>query len=315
MCGKLWAEILLDLEMRGYKGQIVSTRHLGELHDEIENRHKQGQMDEEFYQESLSLFNFQLPNTLPNADTLIVVAVPQPQNGVVFSWNGKKYSFIIPPTYFHHPNEEVETLLTRIVVPSGFNVVSSVLPLKLLATRCGIGYYGKNNICYIPGMGSFHRLMAFYSDFPCHADTWQNAMMLPDCQNCSACLHHCPTSAITSERFLLHAERCITFHNERPVEIKFPSWINPTWHNSLVGCMHSQIVCPQNRDFLNWVEPRGEFSEEETAVLLTGTPLDQLPTKLSKKIEQLDLTGIFEVFPRNLGVLLNELAWNIRIKR
>jgi hypothetical protein len=69
--------------------------------------------------------------------------------------------------------------------------------------------------------------------------------------------------------------------------------------------MHCQGVCPQNKDFLPWIEPGAEFSEEETALLLQGIPLDQFPTATLKKIEQFDLIEYFDVLPRNLGVLLN----------
>jgi epoxyqueuosine reductase len=155
-------------------------------------------------------------------------------------------------------------------------------------------------------MGSFHRLMAFYSDLPCYEDTWQEAQMMETCENCSACLNNCPAGAISSERFLLHAERCITYHNEKPVNIPFPQWINPSWHHCLVGCMHCQSVCPENKDLMQWIEQGAEFTEEETALLLKGAPLDQLPTKTAKKIEEFNVTEYLEVLSRNLNVLLNK---------
>ncbi len=305
MHSDIWTEISTELEKRGYKGQIVPVHHLAALQEEIGNKHRQGELDEEVRMDLLK-FDFRPPAALPNAESLIVVAVPQPQIQVLFSRNGKVFPVIIPPTYFHHPNKEVETLLTGILAPQGYRIAGSVLPLKLLAVRSGLARYGRNNICYTPGMGSFHRLMAFYSDLPCPADHWQEAEITESCQNCDICQQSCPTSAIPSDRFLIHAERCLTFHNEKPVDVPFPDWINPSWHNSLVGCMTCQTVCPQNRDFLNWVERWVEFSEEETAILLIKTPLDRLPVALAKKLEQFDLTYIFDIFPRNLSVLLNQ---------
>jgi len=130
--------------------------------------------------------------------------------------------------------------------------------------------------------------------------------MMETCENCSACLNNCPAGAISSERFLLHAERCITYHNEKPVNIPFPQWINPSWHHCLVGCMHCQSVCPENKDLMQWIEQGAEFTEEETALLLKGAPLDQLPTKTAKKIEEFNVTEYLEVLSRNLNVLLNK---------
>jgi epoxyqueuosine reductase len=281
-------------------------QHLRDLQEEIEGRYREGQFNEEFYQERLTSFVFNPPPDFLKAKSIIVVSVPQPQIQHIFNWRGETKSLIVPPTYSTYPNKEVEALLSKTLVPQGYQVAPSALPLKLLAARSGLGSYGKNNICYVPGMGSFHRLMAFYSDLPCYEDSWQEAQMMETCEDCSACLNNCPTGAISSERFLLHAERCITYHNEKPVNIPFPQWINSSWHNSLVGCMHCQSVCPENADLMQWIEQGAEFTKEETALLLQGVPLDQLPAETAKKIKDLEVTEYFEVLPRNLVVLLNK---------
>ena len=124
------------------------------------------------------------------------------------------------------------------------------------------------------------------------------------CQNCRACLHHCPTGAITEERLLLHAERCLSFHNEQPGKIPFPSWMDPTWHNCLEGCMLCQRVCPEDKDFWNWVEGKEEFSEEETTFLLQGKPQDCLAKGTIDKLTRLDILRELELLPRNLGAFL-----------
>ncbi len=307
-------ELFSQLEERGYKGRIVSVQHLGELQEGIEGHHRQGLFDEEFYQKWLAGFVFSPPDSLPGARSLIVVATPQPQFRVVFTWNGEKLPFLIPPTYvdYKETKERVKELLAGILGPAGYRVEQAKLPEKLLTVRSGLGAYGKNNICYVPGMGSFHEPVAFYSDLPCREDNWQELQMMERCQNCSACLRHCPTGAIpstplragTSERFLLHAERCITFHNEKPGNIPFPTWLDPSWHNCLVGCLHCQRVCPENKDFLERVEEGSEFSEEETALILEGVPFDQLPAETAALWERLGLSADYDIFPRNLSVLL-----------
>ena len=306
MTDKTTEELFLRLEEKGYKGRIVSIQHLRDLQEEIEDRYREGQFNEEFYQERLTSFVFNPPPDFLKAKSIIVVSVPQPQIQHIFNWRGETKSLIVPPTYSTYPNKEVEALLSKALVPQGYKVTRTALPLKLLAGYSRLGSYGKNNICYVPGMGSFHRLMAFYSDLPCYEDSWQEAQMMETCEDCSACLNNCPTGAISSERFLLHAERCITYHNEKPVNIPFPQWINPSWHNSLVGCMHCQSVCPENADLMQWIEQGAEFTKEETALLLQGVPLDQLPAETAKKIKDLEVTEYFEVLPRNLVVLLNK---------
>jgi epoxyqueuosine reductase len=41
-------------------------------------------------------------------------------------------------------------------------VALSLLPLKSLAVRSGLAAYGRNNVCYVPGMGSFLELVGLY---------------------------------------------------------------------------------------------------------------------------------------------------------
>ena len=131
--------------------------------------------------------------------------------------------------------------------------------------------------------------------------------MMERCQNCSACIRKCPSGAIpsaTSERFVLHAERCITFHNEKAGDAPFPAWLDPSWHSCLVGCLECQRICPENKDFLEWVEEGADFSEEETALVLEGVPHDQLPAETVAKWKKLGLAEDYDIFPRNLGVFL-----------
>jgi epoxyqueuosine reductase len=173
-----------------------------------------------------------------------------------------------------------------------------------LAARSGLGAYGRNNVCYVEGLGSFHRPVALISDLPCPEDTWQEARMMERCQTCQACIRACPTGAITAERFLLHAERCLTFRNEKPGSVPFPAWVDPAWHNCLVGCMICQRVCPENKEVLGWIEEGAEFSQEETALLLEGVPSDQLPDALTEKLAQWDLVDLLDILPRNLGAFL-----------
>jgi epoxyqueuosine reductase len=285
---------------------VVSIQRLHDLQEEIETHHRQGLLDETLFRRYLSGFVFSPPDSLPAARSLIVVAVPSPQTRFTFTWNGQRIPLIVPPTYLHwrRTDQQVEDALAEILEPGGCRVIQARLPKKLLAMRSGLAAYGKNNIAYVPGMGSFHRLVAFYSDLPCQQDDWRDSRMMELCQSCSACLRHCPTGAITSERFLLHAERCITFHNEKPSDVPFPAWLDASGHNCLVGCLRCQDICPESMDFLEWVEEGAEFSAEETALLVEGEPLDQLPPATIRKLEQSDLADLLDVLARNLKVLL-----------
>ena len=126
---------------------------------------------------------------------------------------------------------------------------------------------------------------------------------MKSCQGCQACSRACPTGAIVHDRFLIRAERCITFHNERPNE--FPDWIDPSWHNCLEGCMRCQKVCPENANFRDWVEGDHAFSEEETNCILKSTPPDRLPPETARKLAQLSLLEDTHLLGRNLKALFD----------
>jgi epoxyqueuosine reductase len=65
-----------------------------------------------------------------------------------------------------------------------------------------------------------------------------------------------------------------------------------------------QRVCPENKEFLEWVEEGAEFSAEETTLLLEGVPPNQLPDVLMEKLAQWDMVDMLDILPRNLGVFL-----------
>jgi epoxyqueuosine reductase len=213
---------------------------------------------------------------------------------------------MVPPTYlrWRETDAQVENVLVEVLEPEGYGVAQANLPKKLLAVRSGLATYGRNNIAYVDGTGSFHRLVAFVSDLPCQQDEWRAPKMMERCHRCLACLRNCPTAAISDDRFLLHAERCITLHNEEPSDVAFPEWFDPSWHNCLVGCLRCQRICPENKRFLDRVEEGAEFSSEETALLMEGTALDQLPAAMVEKLRQWDLIDLLDILPRNLRALL-----------
>ncbi len=299
-------ELLKRLEELGYRGRVVSAQHLVDLQQDLEARHRDGLFDTEFYEERLNSFDFQPAGSFPQAASVIAVAVPDPQVRIVFTWGGKLVPVIVPPTYLHWQDvdERVENALAEALAPSGYRVALANLPKKLTAVRTGLAAYGRNNVTYVPGLGSFHRLVVLWSDLPCEEDNWQELRMMDACQECKACQRACPTGAIASDRFLLRAERCLTFLNEKPPEVPFPEWVDAPWHNCLVGCMHCQRVCPENKGVRDWIEGDEVFSEEETALLLDGVPQHHLPPETVAKLERLDLIELLDILPRNLDALM-----------
>jgi epoxyqueuosine reductase len=292
------------LTKNGFKGKIVSIEHVDELRREIETHYQKGCLDEKLYDGYLANFDFKLTDSFPEARSLIIVTIPQPQVRVSIRWQGQVYACSIPPTYSAATDKQIKYCLEKLLKPAGFNLEIKKLPEKLLSVRSGLAQYGKNNITYVPGMGSFHRPVVFASDLPCLEDNWRKSSTLKTCNGCTACMDACPTGAMASDRFLLYAERCITFHNEQPG--KFPDWLDSSWHSCLVGCMYCQNACPLNQKLADWIEDGMTFDEHETGFLLKGAPEDRIAGKTITKLKKLDMMEYAGVLGRNLKVLIEE---------
>ena len=295
------------LESKGYKGTIIAARNIPLLQNSFKKIYDEKLLDPEFYEEYKKYFEFEPKADFGEIKSLFTIVMPQPQYKIVFTWKNKEVPLIIPPTYLHGRASinENQAFLTDLLKPSGYSVEYARLPQKTLAVRVGLAEYGKNNITYVKGMGSFHRLFTYYSDFPYEQADWRELSMMDFCKECSACIRACPTGAISNDRFLLHVERCLTFHNEHSADVPFPDWIDPSWHNCLVGCMHCQKVCPANKKVINWIEPGPTFSEEETKLLVGGTTVENLPDETRSKVKEHNLDYYLFVYPRNLGVILD----------
>jgi epoxyqueuosine reductase len=296
------ALICSKLEERGHRGVVVPIEHVAQLKYEIEERLGQKEIDAALYERYLTYFKFDVVATLPGARSIIVTAAPQPQRSATFHFNGQTYLGVIPPTYYHDTDNQIKETLQSILDSKGYHFQGVALPVKLLAVRSGMATYGKNNIAYVEGMGSFLRFKAFLSDMPSDKSDWLEPRVMDECDSCKACLNACLTRAIVPDRFLIHAERCITFLNESTDE--FPEWLDPAWHNSLIGCMKCQLVCPVNKQFVKWVEQGEDFTEAETELILNGVLLDRLPPETVHKLNRSYMVDYLDVLPRNLRALL-----------
>ena len=293
-----------NAEKHDIKVKMVPIEHVRELETEMLTRYQKGLLDPNLYDTYLASFDFACHEKLKNARSLIIATVPQPQVKITFYWKDKPFPVIIPPSYYFAIDNDVAQRLKADLEPQGYRLQKVRLPDKLLAVRSGLAQYGKNNITYVKGMGSFQRPVVFVSDYFCEEDNWGDASVLEQCENCSACQKACPTKAISADRFQLYAERCLTFYNE---SVKaFPQWLSPDWHNSLIGCMICQKVCPANKSVVKWIEPGETFSTNETDLILSGISEERLPKETLAKLKSLDLMEYYGVLGRNLRALIDK---------
>jgi epoxyqueuosine reductase len=283
--------------------KIVSAAHLEDCRARTEKLRNERLIGERLYAEYLSFFQFRKPEMLPDSQSIIIIATPQASSAIDVVFKGQHHRVIIPPTYLYKEIREACTrILSEALGTTGAGVARAYLPLKLLAVRSGLGKYGRNNICYVDSMGSFHRLEAFHTDYSFGIDDWQEMSMMGSCSGCSLCIEACPIGCISAEKMFVDAERCLTYLNEN--KEAFPEWVNPRWHNALVGCMRCQVPCPENRDFLRDRDKTETFSEEETKAILKSVPVQDLPGELSGKLVRLSMEELHPFLARNLAALL-----------
>lgn len=181
------------------------------------------------------------------------------------------------------------------------------LPQKRLAVRSGLAEYGRNNICFVDGMGSLISLFVFISDMQYDKDyTWREVKNMDVCDTCNLCLSSCPTGAILNNRFLIDNEKCLTSMNEFGTE-PFPDTVPKSIHHRIVCCSRCQELCPANRDWFDNITQSVSFSEEETALLLSGEKFEDLPKELADKLETNCMKWFYESIPRNLKALFDNV--------
>lgn len=299
-------DLIHFLREKGYRAQIINSDHLQDLKKNSEQVYEENHLDPTLMKQYLARFDYSLTlNFTPRS--IVIVAVQSPQFKVTFQNNQKRISTLIPPTYLYgnRDRQRVIQIANSFLQTHGYQGTLIRLPEKLLAAQSGLTVYGKNNISYTKEFGSFHRLVVLASNLPCNRDHWTQPQLADTCSTCNACISNCPTQAIHSDRFVISAEKCLTYHNEQPTHIPFPEWIDPAWHNCLIGCMKCQDCCPMNRNNLAHRELGPSFSEEETTMLMQVVPSTQLSELLIQKLNQYDLTQYVDIIPRNLRALLD----------
>ncbi len=119
---------------------------------------------------------------------------------------------------------------------------SLVFPLKIMAVRAGLGYYGKNSMVISPGLGSWISLSAFMTDAVLEPDVSFDK----DCGDCDKCIKACPAGALSTP-YSCDESKCINFHlphNKGDI----PRELRPYCRNFIgSGCSVCRDVCPENK--------------------------------------------------------------------
>jgi len=286
----------------------MPAARLKDLEHDFKRAAEEAELDSPIIDTYLKNLSFSRPEGMESPGSIVVIAMARPAHRLGFVVRGKKMHALIPPTYVNYQkvNRMVFNLFRKWTGEKGKNAYMARLPLKLLSARSGLASYGKNNISYIGKWGSFHQLFAFYTDLETEHDPWQELKVLDACSTCDLCRKSCPTGAIKKDRFLLDAAKCLTYLNES--EDQMPSWVDPDAHNSLIGCMRCQEVCPYNNKVKDWIEDIGELDEKDTRMLLDFFSSHGRDQHIIKRIKELGIYDFFNgIIPRNLQLLIDKL--------
>ncbi len=281
--------------------QLIPVERLQELKEEIRYFREHEELNGFQQWITSDLYRFQLPDADFTIRSILLVALPHPPYARVdFIKQGVTYHFLslIMPDFDH-----TEAYLRHLLEQKSYRLIKADhLPLKRLAVRSGLAVYGRNNICYVEGMGSNLSFAAYFTDLPCSDSNWFDLQSADLCSSCRICYHHCPTGAIREDRFLIDNEKCLSAMNEMPGA--FPEWLPLNVHHTLYDCLQCQVHCPMNRAYPDSI-PIVTFSEEETEALLSGSPYDSFHTELKDKSNLLGLTQWLSAIPRNLSLLFD----------
>jgi epoxyqueuosine reductase len=296
-------KLIQAIEAIGWRGTIVPFTRRAEAIGKVASCYERGELDEKLHEEYLAPMLEEAVPDSPIPRSIVLVAMPSLPVRMQFTLDREPFTVTAAPGYLRGPQYKPIDVVQEALSPFGFAAARVGGPQKTMATLSGFARYGRNNISYVRGLGSFHALASLVTDLPCDNVPSQAQEMLPRCGTCTACRGACPTGAIGEDRFLLRAERCLTFWNEQAAEVPFPDWIDADWPNALFGCLLCQRVCPENGPYLDNVHEGPVFDEATTQLLLGGAKKEELRDDGRPALDAWRLSDLLEYLPRNLGAL------------
>jgi epoxyqueuosine reductase len=115
---------------------------------------------------------------------------------------------------------------------------------RAAAHRAGLGWYGKNSLLLLNGLGSWYVLGTVVTDAPLPPSVEVPGEHGQGCGSCTRCMSACPTGAIVAPG-VVDARRCLAWLVQAPGS--FPMAWRSALGDRIYGCDECQQVCPINR--------------------------------------------------------------------
>jgi len=139
---------------------------------------------------------------------------------------------------------------------------------RAAAQRAGLGWYGRNTLLLLPGLGSWFLLGSVVTDAPLPATGARGPSGPAEgCGPCRRCVTACPTGALVDDG-VLDARRCLAWLVQAPGT--FPVEFRAALGGRIYGCDDCQSVCPVNRTADRRYPPPGPEPGTTDAVDLLG---------------------------------------------
>ena len=134
---------------------------------------------------------------------------------------------------------EAEGWQARVVVDD------NALVDRVAAQRAGLGWFGRNSLLLLPGLGSWFVLGSVVTDAPLDPTPPTGPSGHAEgCGTCRRCVTACPTGALVADG-VLDARRCLAWLVQAPGT--FPVEFRAALGDRIYGCDDCQQVCPINR--------------------------------------------------------------------
>jgi epoxyqueuosine reductase len=294
-----------------YKYRTFSVEHIGEVKDWFDKLKGESRISEnKIFRSYIDNFVFNPEQIMPGAKSFVIISMPQKVLSLLVNYKNKKYEILIPSGYSDDGVKlaDVKDRIMKDIIkdPSKKLFEKVKLPLKTLSVKSGLAEYGKNNITYVDGYGSYHQLIGFYTDKVLD-DNWGSLNLLRECKGCSICVEKCPTKCFRENNFVLDIGKCVTLYNELPDPI--PDWIDSKSHNAIVGCVKCQWDCPANALANKRTERLAELTEEETEFLLNKGNDEKIKKDLLGKLSsKFPYINDIDYVSRNFKLVFNNLT-------
>jgi epoxyqueuosine reductase len=128
--------------------------------------------------------------------------------------------------------------------------LTTSIPMKTAAIKCGLGTQGKNTLLIHPEVGPRAKLMSILTTAALKID---EPYVDDPCGKCERCIRACPTGALSP--YNIEINRCLTYAAENPLgemvpddvrELEKKLIVRPTL-NSFIECTTCISACPIGR--------------------------------------------------------------------